>query len=401
MGEKKKRLIFLVRAFNDLDHFTPVMWKTLQQGHHVELIFTDVRIDQNYLIKFLKREGIIERNPKYLRWYHSSFRPRFRGSRFCRLLDAVLGVLPALFFLALRRRSSMIVEWGGISGRELARYFLVASRFLMIPTFSLPHGYHIWRNEIINDLMVAYGADHKKFDFSERNRFRGIVAQSQNIGKFFQSRGVLKDKLLVIGSPRFSEEWVAKNLKLALEQYPDIASVSEKPFILIFLGNWDYRMNRESCLEMVNQLRRNRDVSILIKGHSRGDSVGGLVAEERDSWLSDNVSYAGELIPSNVLIHHAKAVINYGSSIGIEAIVQGKPLCNASFITENATIFDDSGVAYDAQCVDDVVNFVAKIVRSPEITTMTEETRAGFLKEHVYAGGSEARVFDAYRDLIC
>ncbi len=400
MGEKKKRLIFLVRAFNDLDHFTPVMWKTLQQGHHVELIFTDARIDQNYLTKFLKREGIIERNPKYLRWYHSSFRPRLRGSRLCRLLDALLGVLPALVFLGFRRRSSMIVEWGGISGRELARYFLVANRLMMIPTFSLPHGYHIWTNKNINELMVSLGASHKKFDFSERNRFDRVVAQSRNVGQFFQSRGVLKEKLAVIGSPRFCEEWTYKNLDLALAEHPDIGVPADKPFFLVFLGNWQYRMNRAACLGMVNALRKNRSANIVIKGHSRGDLVGGLVPDEREIWLSETIFYANESIPSNVLIHHSRAVINYGSSIGIEAIVQRKPLCNASFITENTTIFDNSGVTWDAQNISNVVEFVERVLNVPEMTTMTEESRTAFLSDHVYAGQSEADVLDSCVNLI-
>ncbi len=398
--DRRKSTLFLIRAFNDLDHFAPVIWRYMQAGHKVTFIFTAQWEGDHYLTRFLLSEGAKERRPNFLRWYQSTLRVKIHRRWIIRILDFFFGVLPGLYLLLLARPDSIIVEWGGISGRELARYFLVPSRFLTIPKFSLPHGYHIWTNENINELMVSLGTNHKKFDFSERNRFDRVVAQSQNVGQFFQSRGVLKEKLAVIGSPRFCEKWAYKNLELALSEHPNSEVPVDRPFFLVFLGNWDYRMNRAACLEMVNALRKNRSANIVIKGHSRGDLVGGLVPKEREIWLSETIFYASESIPSNVLIHHSRAVINYGSSIGIEAVVQRKPLCNASFITENTTIFDDSGVAWDAKDVTDVVEFVERVLSAPEITTMTEESRAAFLSNHVYAGQSETDVLDSYLNLI-
>ena len=92
---------------------------------------------------------------------------------------------------------------------------------------------------------------------------------------------------------------------------------------------------------------------------------------------------AEDSTPSTVLIHHARMVINYGSSIGIEAVLQHKPYCNASFLTENSTIFDKSGVAFDANSVEDVIEFVEQTLKCSKTATMTNETRAEFLKEHV------------------
>lgn len=397
---RRNSTLFLIRAFNDLDHFAPVIWRVLRGGKRAELIFTDSWEGENYLTRFLEKEGVLVRRPRFLRWYHWKLRPILRRSWLIFLSDILFGFASATLYLIRARYGNVVVEWGGISGRELARYFLVSSRLFKTSVFSLPHGYHIWTNKNINELMVSLGASHKKFDFSERNRFDRVVAQSQNVGQFFQSRGVLKEKLAVIGSPRFCEEWAYKNLELALAEHPDTGVPADKPFFLVFLGNWQYRMDRDACLGMVNALRKNRSANIVIKGHSRGDLVGGLVPDEREIWLSETIFYANESIPSNVLIHHSRAVINYGSSIGIEAVVQRKPFCNASFITENTTIFDDSGVTWDAQNISDVAEFVERMLSAPEMTTMTEESRAAFLSNHVYADQSETDVLDSYLKLI-
>ena len=93
-------------------------------------------------------------------------------------------------------------------------------------------------------------------------------------------------------------------------------------------------------------------------------------------------------------------VINYGSSIGIEAVLQHKPYCNASFLTENSTIFDKSGVAFDANSVEDVIEFVEQTLKCSKTATMTNETRAEFLKEHVYADQAESKVLDGYLELF-
>ncbi len=400
MRKKKKKLLFLIRAFNDLDHFAPVIFRALRSNYRAHIVFTSDWSGEHYLRTFLVGQGAEVTTLKWLERFHWRIRPRIRGFFFLRILDTILGVIPALVWLLKMGFISVIVEWGGISGRGVARYLLVAGRILGLPIFSLPHGYHIWRNKVINDLMIRLGEEHPAFDFSERNRFSRVIAQSENVQQFFLDRKVQREKLMVLGSPRFCEEWGLRNLNLALEEHPTIGTPRDKPLILFFLGTWDYRMNKSACFELVKALATVSDTNVLIKGHSRGSRAGGLTAGERDDWLSDSIFYAEDSTPSTVLIHHAHVVINYGSSIGIEAVLQHKPLCNASFLTENSTIFDKSGVAFDANSVEDVIEFVEQTLKCSKTATMTNETRAEFLQQHVYAGQAESKVLDGYLELF-
>jgi hypothetical protein len=392
--------LFLIRAYNDLDHFSPVIWKALSNEYRVYIVFTDKWEGGSYLTSFLKNGGAEAIRIRWLQRYHWRIKPRLRLRWVSCLADVVFGFIPCVLWLIRSGLPTVVVEWGGISGRELARYFLVPGRVLGLRLFSLPHGYHIWRNQKINDLMVALGEDHSAFDFSERNRFTRVVAQSGNIKKFFLDRKIRAEKLVVLGSARFSKEWTALNLKLALDSHPEPGIPFNKPLVLVFLGTWEYRMDKDACLEMIKALGDVRGVNVLIKGHSRGSKAGGLLDAERGEWLSETIHYAADSIPSNVLIHHAKAIVNYGSSIGIEAVVQRKPLCNATFVTENTTIFDESGVTFDAHSVKDVIRFVTDVVESPDMATMTDEARSAFLKEHVYAGQAESRVLDSHLELL-
>ncbi len=400
MRKKKKKLLFLIRAFNDLDHFAPVIFGALRSNYRAHIVFTSDWPGEHYLRTFLVGQGAEVTTLKWLGRFHWRIRPRIGGFFVLRILDTLFGVIPALVWILKMGFISVIVEWGGISGRDVARYLLVAGRILRLPIFSLPHGYHIWRNKVINDLMIRLGEEHPAFDFSERNRFSRVIAQSENVQQFFLDRKVQREKLMVLGSPRFSEDWGLRNLNLALEDHRNIGIPLDKPLILFFLGTWDYRMNKSACFELVKALAAISDTNVLIKGHSRGSRAGGLTAGERDDWLSDSIFYAEDSTPSTVLIHHAHVVINYGSSIGIEAVLQHKPYCNASFLTENSTIFDKSGVAFDANSVEDVIEFVEQTLKCSKTATMTNETRAEFLKEHVYAGQAESEVLDGYLELF-
>ena len=249
--------------------------------------------------------------------------------------------------------------------------------------------------------MIEFGKNHQAFDFSERNSFSKYAVQSENIKKFFLNRNLKESNVLVLGSARFSEDWARLNLHLAEEAAADNDFPVDSSLITIFLGNWDYRVNKNECLKMVERVSEIREAVVLVKGHTRGDLIGGLTALERDKSLPEKVIYVSEEVPSNFLIKNSAGIINYGSSIGIEAVLQRKPLCNASYLTENTTIFDKSGVALDAHSIEDVTKFVFSIVNRTLVSTSSEERRSQFLHTHVYGGRKSNAVLQEYLELLC
>lgn len=397
----RKNLLFLIRAYNDLDHLAPVMWKAASEQHRVRYIFSNQWSSSDYRVALIKSLGGKEIRPSLLNWYHWRIRGKISPHWVRHLVDGVIGMSLGVVLLVWSRSSRIIVEWGGRSGHGIARYILVPSRIIGLHRFSLPHGYHIWCNAVINDKMIELGEKDKAFDFSERNSFSKYVVQSENIKNFFLDRNLREKNLLVLGSARFSEDWAKLNLHLAEAASSDIELPVDSSLITIFLGNWDYRINKSECLMMVETVSNIPGIAVLVKGHTRGDLVGGLTALERDKSLSKKVIYLSEAAPSNLLIKKSAGIINYGSSIGIEAVLQRKPLCNASYLTENTTIFDKSGVALDAHSIEDVTKFVSSIADKTLVSTSSEEDRSRFLQTHVYGCRKATGVLQDYLKLLC
>ena len=77
----------------------------------------------------------------------------------------------------------------------------------------------------------------------------------------------------------------------------------------------------------------------MIKGTTR--EIDGLYESEKEQLAKiSNVKFADNSIPSPVLIRWSDLVINFASSIGLEAIMQKKPVCNPRYLHTNDSIFE-------------------------------------------------------------
>ena len=79
-------------------------------------------------------------------------------------------------------------------------------------------------------------------------------------------------------------------------------------------------------------------VFLLIKDHTRG--TGGLSKDLRFMFNQKENVLASISAHSPSLIQWSDVVINFGSSIGIEALLQNKILINPVFLHSNKTIFE-------------------------------------------------------------
>ena len=55
------RTAFFLRAYNDIDHIAPIIWKFIKKNQKPIVIFhTDVEYQNDYRINFLQSEGEVE-----------------------------------------------------------------------------------------------------------------------------------------------------------------------------------------------------------------------------------------------------------------------------------------------------------------------------------------------------
>ena len=102
---------------------------------------------------------------------------------------------------------------------------------------------------------------------------------------------------------------------------------------------------------------------------------------------------------SPLLIEQSDAVINFASSIGLEAILQGKPVCNPLYLNGNQTIFDNSDIVFDANSEDAVIAFI-DLVRTGNWSLVSASEQSSFHREFVLGGEDSNDVLQSYADLL-
>jgi hypothetical protein len=397
--------LFVFRTSPDIDHMVPLAWKLIENGEQVHAVMSPgYDPDGDYRIEFARR-------------YPAFHLHEARGGRLRRWAR---GTLPYAFVLLRRERVELVaVEWGyGLDagydrprsargvvallrslGRSLLRSsdphqtrvnYLVAAHVLGLPTVCLPHGLNIkhgaaWNQELI-DILAQGGVD-----FRDRNRFTSYVLNTEEMRRWYIDYAMGDpDVLETLGSLRWTPEWFERNLELAPPfEWPETARGRVK--VVFMVPKWMNRVHADAAIELVRRLEHVDEISLAIMGHPRKTHGGAdpLYANAEIDWSRIH-DVTG--VNSVSVIRACDVVIDVGSSIGIEVLMQGKVLVNPTYVHDVETLFDtipgSSIVARDADAV--VAYLEAHFGGRPYVTP--EEAYRRLLREAVFA--SRADPFD-------
>ena len=395
---KQRKVLFLLRSYNDIDHIAPIIWKAINANVCCFYFFSDQTLEIDYRVQFLDQHGAIRLQASALSFYHrvrGSIRPRI----FRRSLDYFVSFSIAAWYLITRDISCIVNEWSGPFGREMAEYFLRAGSLLKLKSICVPHGYHFWTNTVINRVVKEYVEHHGCLpDFSDRAQYTAYVVQTNNVRDYYLAHGMPADKLRVLGSARFCAEW----RRTLIELLPK-GRINRSPkhvfSILMFIPDWSYFINRQATLSLINALTKLSGIFLMIKQNTRGTGTIGL--EELDSSTDRRkLRIIGDEFHSPSLIAQSDCLINFASSIGLEGLGQGKPVLNPIYLNGNTTIFDRSGAVIDALSEMQLIHSVQELQNKDTSRLPLPETIANFLDEHVNAGRSAESILQGYVDLI-
>ena len=70
----KTKILFLLRAYNDIDHISPIIWKSATAGCHVFFVFVGRDYSDDYRIKFVAAQGARQIRSGVIEWYHGRLR---------------------------------------------------------------------------------------------------------------------------------------------------------------------------------------------------------------------------------------------------------------------------------------------------------------------------------------
>jgi len=393
-------ILFLLRSYNDIDHIAPIIWKAATSGARCHYFFSGQDHALDYRIRFLAHSGAKELHSPLLRFYHNQIRGLIRPYYLKRIADYIISYSVGSWILVTNRIDCLVNEWSGPYGREMAEYLIRSSYFLRRRCISVPHGYHFWTNPIINKTVSAHVDQFQELpSFANRSKYTYYVVQTNNIRDYYLSHRMPANKLRVLGSARFCNEW--RQVLSKITPTHSLARPDDSQFvILIFIPDWDYFIDRPATISLIKVLSTQPATQVLVKQNTRG--TGAITGDELGltEESGENIVILGDKHHSVDLIKQSDCIVNFASSIGLEALAQGKIVCNPHYLTENTTIFDNSGVTLDTpdeiktiECINDV-----RLNQSRRLPLQKDIDR--FLSEHVNAGQTDDAILEHYLALI-
>lgn len=376
---------FFLNSFNDVDNIAPVIWKFLEKGESTIVIFgTDFDYNNDYRINFLQEKYGLE-----IFDFSSEY-----GNSISRKMKYIFGAYkPYEDFLKEHDVLVCIFEWTVYYGSSIQNMFFGAAKRLKVPVISIPHGVNIYLNldimELQREIYLKNGENRTTnvFNYIDLWVDPNYVTQKQHI-----SAGVDPNISEVWGSARYYPDWAKMNLEICPKFTPS-KSTEGKIKLVFMLPHWAYNIDVCESVRLIKKLANLPWVYTIIKDHTRGG--GGLNEEFRKELNSLPNVEASVPAHSPSLIQWSDVVVNFGSSIGIEAILQDKILINPSYLHTNQTFFEKTNSAHEPENTEEFIGILDKI-RNNDLISIPEANKLNLLKEGVYGDKNEYDILEYY-----
>lgn len=344
--------VFVFRVSPDIDHMAPVAWKLLEEGETVHgVISSGTQPEADHRIELLRR---------YPRFQQHRARPTLAWAAFLlrRTRASVLAVewgygVPAGYdrlprpagLWAVARSLGRSVLKAGSDPLQTRANFVAAAALLGIPTVCLPHGLNT-RLDPHEDVVAALG--DREFDWQDRNRFAAYVLNTEHHRRWhLEHMNGDPAVMQTWGSARWAPEWFELNRRLAPPfEWPEPAAGRVRVVFLLprwkrgpdDSTEWGPAVEGESVMELVRRLHALPEVSLAVAAHPRADREADPIRRD----LAVDATRVHDVTGTNSvsLIAAADIVIDNGSAIGLEVVMQGKVLLDPSFLYAPKTLFD-------------------------------------------------------------
>lgn len=411
-----KNYFFILRTFNDIDHITPLIWKYAEKGNNIHVLLNSKMDYENdpriQLIRNYKNVKIFYEPDKihdyfsftqgteessivlfFKKLYFLTLNPnRFLGKVFYKFF---LNCKKEYEFLKEKKIDAIFVEWSPPYQRGYRFIkFLIAAKGSGLPVICLPHGLNIYLNSDIHQNFYKNIIKGKLLNQSEFNIYYDFLfVQSKYHAKHFNSFGVQRNKIIVAGSLRFCDEWI-KIHKTFTPKFESKIKVNNKIKIVFMLPHWIYNVDKQKTLTLIKKISSINNVVVIIKNHTRADT--GLFPKNES--ISNNVEITSS-VSSSSLIDWSDIVVNFGSSIGIEAILKNKKLVCPVYLQQNKLLYEFSHLTTTTNNEDETIDVIKNFKNSSDNRTSKAEDDQ-LIQNTVLPPGLSRDVIKHYEDKI-
>jgi hypothetical protein len=357
--------LFFIRHFNDIDHMTPIIWKMARNNYPVSVYCIEPARDikNDYRLKFLTMNGVkidyvfnhFAQGLGLRHWIHRFFflrllalhrsilsNKKIQGFHFIdKFNQSIQKYGDRLYKRSIKRFYNL--EWAkGIVKKSSAKVIcfdwvrsrksrvvgplIRAANEMSIPIISLPHGVFLYTNNFI------------KFDSTEKMRFEKfnlfdyVVVQNPLRKKVIAKSGVDDQKIVVLGSTRYCDEWMAQNRKILPRKMLPQEVIDKKLKVVFMTTRPSYRINVDRMMQTFEMLSQMEDFEVVIKPHTRSGDEAFIYRDVPLSDVSD--------LSSVELCEWADVILVIASSIIIEALKLGKPALYLKHLHENTMEYE-------------------------------------------------------------
>ncbi|MCK5020895.1 MAG: hypothetical protein KAS32_27995 [Candidatus Peribacteraceae bacterium] len=416
---KRNRTAFFIRAYNDLDHLSPVIWKFIKSGDEPIVIFhTDLDYESDYRIKFLLSEGHVEiyqfKDEEYVTYQKDSKsiiskiskrlynlkrnRKRLFGRVYRKLF---FDCSSEIRFLKENNISQCVFEWGTPYARGLViEKFFKAAKGLGVTTFCLPHGCNIYTHSDVNQGYTNSIRLGRIPDQSQRREYDYYIFQNPLRRDGWVKWGYDPVKTFAWGSTRFYPEWQEKNLTICPSFSPNTNKDPTNKLKVVFMDHQkDYNIILKSTWNLIEGIVKDKRIFLVIKQSTRAGKDYHSKSFRNKYKIAPNIEFVGNEAHSPALINWADCVINFGSSIGIEVLLQNKPLINPTFLHKNRTLYEETGACIEGKSQEEVLYHLKKIKENKSYNIPTKNKDILF-REIIYGGREKHDVLESYYEKI-
>lgn len=415
--------LFFVRAYNDIDHITPIVWKMNRDSYPVAVycINPEYDIGNDYRLNFLKKLGIqvdflynhfdqklgllhfilrflTLKSYAILRWFDRISNPSRTAFRILRKMAHRVGL--NLYELirknyydnvwargVLKRSGARVLCFDWVRPRQYVVDVLITeAKDLRIPTLALPHGVYIYTS----DFITIESRPQEKYD--KLNQYDHVIVQNQLYKDVMSRTGLERNKIRVMGSARYCEEWTEQNKKIFPKTIKQQQHTDGKLKVVLMTTKIRYRVRTERLLQTIELLARLESINAVVKPHTRTSKEAHLYENLPIPNLSDSSSVE--------LCEWADVVLIIASSIIIEPLLQGKPCLYLKYLHENTTLYEDFGACWTIHDEKQLQNALRILHANKNHVSYAQSAVDRFLSDIIYGGQEKTDVLKDYERFI-
>lgn len=409
------RVAFFIRAYNDVDHFVPVIAEFIKKNENPIIVVTsDIELENDYRIVYLKTLGVFEIFKDIdFDFINASKRGTILSkilSKFYSLKRNRKGLIGKLHrklfynaskqldFLHSNNISTCVFEWSTPfdKGEVLEKYFLAATG-IGLTTIAIPHGCNIFINSDVN---IGYRKMIMKgnlVDQQDRDLFDYFILQNPIRRDGWIKWGLDPVKTQAWGSTRFYPDWAKTNKDICPKFIPDV--VEDGKLKVVFMQfQKDYNVHNELVMDALRELSHFNFISLAVKDATRAGKEY-FNKENSGSVLGDAlIGWYGNEVHSPALIDWADCVIVIGGSIGIEAMLQNKHVVYPTYLNSNHTMYEYYQAAHCPNGFSEIKKLLEDLHMNKKTPTLPGVEN--MLREIIYAGNKPYNVPLKYYEKI-